>query len=445
MPDGTDHTDHTVGLAARIEAATPPHRDRSVDVLRAIAIAGVILGHWLVTALVADGAGRLRVTSPLSSLPMFTPISWVLQTLALFFLVGGYAAARSHRTAESYGAWVRARMARLLRPLPVLLLGWIPLAAALSLAGFDPGTLERLGRLVLSPLWFLLVYAVLTALAPAVVALCDRLGGYGVAIPIATTALVDLGRFVLGGPAWLGWINVLAGWLVPFYLGVAWATGALAARRDGPAAQRDRGRRAVEAPGIDRRIAAGLFAGGAVATVALVRYAGYPASMVGVPGAAISNLNPPTLAAVAFGITQVGLALLLRDRLARWTRRPRAWTGVALVNLSAMTLFLWHQTAMMLVTVAGLRLGVLPGLQTAPDHPAWIVDRLLWLPIFAFVLAGCLALFHRFERSGPPRPAAARPAARPGARPAARPEERSRVLPRVRGGSRRPGRRRSSC
>jgi hypothetical protein len=26
-------------------------------------------------------------------------------------------------------------------------------------------------------------------------------------------------------------------------------------------------------------------------------------------------------------------------------RRPLAWAGIALVNLSAMTLFLWHQTA----------------------------------------------------------------------------------------------------
>ena len=46
-------------FAARIEAATPAGRDRSVDALRALAIAGVILGHWLVTALVLTrSAGR---------------------------------------------------------------------------------------------------------------------------------------------------------------------------------------------------------------------------------------------------------------------------------------------------------------------------------------------------------------------------------------------------
>ncbi|MFF9811785.1 acyltransferase, partial [Streptomyces coeruleorubidus] len=71
--------------AERIDAATPPDRDRSVDALRAFAILGVVLGHWLVTALVADG-GRLRTSSPLAHMPWLAPISWVFQTLAVFFL-----------------------------------------------------------------------------------------------------------------------------------------------------------------------------------------------------------------------------------------------------------------------------------------------------------------------------------------------------------------------
>ena len=93
-----------------------------------------------------------------------------------------------------------------------------------------------------------------------------------------------------------------------------------------------------------------MLAGGAAATAALIAWAGYPASMVGVNGAHISNLNPPTLAAVSFGIAQCGLALLLRDRLARLMRRLLAWAAIALVNLSAMTLFLWHQTAFVAVS-----------------------------------------------------------------------------------------------
>ena len=121
--------------------------------------------------------------------------------------------------------------------------------------------------------------------------------------------------------------------------------------------------------------------------------------MVGVNGAAISNLNPPTLAAVTFGIAQAGLALLLAGPLARWMRRPLAWAAVATVNLSAMTLFLWHQTAFLAVTAAGLALGTLPGLHTAPVSAAWVPERAAWLPVFATVLGALWLVFRRAERA----------------------------------------------
>jgi hypothetical protein len=156
-----------------------------------------------------------------------------------------------------------------------------------------------------------------------------------------------------------------------------------------------------------------------VATAALIAWAGYPASMVGVNGAAISNLNPPTLAAVTFGLAQTGLALLLRGPLARAMRRPLAWLAVAVANLSAMTLYLWHQTAFLAVTLAGLLIGPLPGLHTAPSGAAWIGQRLGWLPVFTAALAGLWLLFHRAERPGRRRPV--RPPAATVARPAGPP------------------------
>ena len=55
-------------FARRIDARTPPQRDRAVDALRALAIAGVIGGHWLVTALVPGGSQHgtvLHDNSPL--------------------------------------------------------------------------------------------------------------------------------------------------------------------------------------------------------------------------------------------------------------------------------------------------------------------------------------------------------------------------------------------
>jgi fucose 4-O-acetylase-like acetyltransferase len=371
------------GLAARIDAATPPHRDRTVDALRALAIAGVILGHWLVTALVLGSAktgGTVYDASPLASLPALTPASWIFQTLAVFFLVGGYAAARSYT--GDYLSWLRKRLARLTRPVAVFVAVWLPLAIALSLGGMARPTERTVLTLVLDPLWFLGVFAGLTALTPLAVAMVRRLGACAACVPAAVVAAVDLLRFGLGGPAWVGWINVAAGWMVPYLLGIAWARGSF------------RG----------WRVPALMLAGGAAATAALVVWAGYPASMVGVNGQAISNLNPPTLAAVTFGIAQAGLALLLREPLARWMRRPLAWAAIATVNLSAMTLYLWHQTAFLAVTAAGQAVGRLPGLLTAPSSTLWIAERLAWLPAFAAALAVLWLVFHRAER--PQAPAA---------------------------------------
>ena len=332
-------------LARRVDAATPPQRDRAVDALRALAIAGVIGGHWLVTALVTGGSGHgtvLHDDSPLAWMPALAPLSWIFQTLAVFFLVGGYSAARGYR--GGYRTWLRKRLIRLARPVAALTAVWVPVTLGMCLAGVPAATVRTLLFLVISPLWFLGVYAVLTALTPAAMWLVRRFGAWAAAFAVAVVAVANLVRFGLSGPSWVGWVNLPVGWLVPYLLGIAWALGSL------------RG----------RRVPALMLAAGGAATAALIAWAGYPASMVGVNGAHISNLNPPTLAAVTFGIAQCGLALLLRDRLARLMRRPLAWAGVALVNLSAMTLFIWHQTAFIIVSSVGLLAGRVPGLLTAP-------------------------------------------------------------------------------
>ncbi|MGW5118989.1 acyltransferase family protein [Streptomyces noursei] len=377
MPDAPRAA--AAALVHRIDAGTPPDRDRATDALRACAILGVVLGHWLVTALVAD-SGTLHGASPLQGMPQLAPISWLFQTLAVFFLVGGEVAARSHATARARGTryrhWLHARLGRLFRPVAAVLAVWAVATVAMLAAGVGLDTVHTLDKLVLSPLWFLLVFAALTAATP----LTARLHP---AWPCAVVVLVDVLRFGLDGPAWLGWLNLPAGWLVPYCLGAARARGAAHRRRTGWA----------------------LLLGGTAATAALVLLAGYPASMVGVPGATVSNLNPPTLAAVTFGLAQCGAALLLHDPLNRALRRPAAWAAVALLNLSAMTVFLWHQTAMMAVTATAWFLaGPLPGLHTAPDTAAWILARLAWLPVFAAVLLLCWAAFAAYEHRRPGAP-----------------------------------------
>lgn len=357
----------------RIESATPPGRDRAVDALRALAILGVVLGHWLVTALVAD-TGTVRAASPLQYMPRLTPVSWLFQTLAVFFVVGGQMAATGYTAARArgttYGGWLAARTARLWRPVTAVLAVWTAAAGVMLVGGVSPPTVLALLELVLSPLWFLLVLMVLTAATPAAMRLHPLW-------PLVVVLHVDLFRFALGGPAWTGWINLPAGWLVPYCLGTAWSRGELC----GPAAGR------------------ALLAGGTAATALLVLCAGYPASMVGVPGAPVSNLDPPTLAAVTFGLAQCGAALLLLRPLRRLCARPAVWAAVAWANLSAMTLFLWHQTAMMTVTATGLFAAErLPGLHTVPDQPGWVAARLAWLPVFASALAVCWAAFRGHEQ-----------------------------------------------
>ena len=194
-------------LARRIDAATPPQRDRAVDALRALAIAGVIGGHWLVTALVS-GAGTgpgshgtvLHDASPLASMPWLAPLSWVFQTLAVFFLVGGYSAARGYR--GGYLPWLRKRMIRLARPIAALVAVWVPVTVGMCLAGVSAATVHTILFLVISPLWFLGVWvSVFIGTFTRGSGGLIGFGGAGVWAPEASEATKEVGGLREGAPA----------------------------------------------------------------------------------------------------------------------------------------------------------------------------------------------------------------------------------------------------
>jgi hypothetical protein len=72
-----------------------------------------------------------------------------------------------------------------------------------------------------------------------------------------------------------------------------------------------------------------------------------------------------------------------------------------------MTLFLWHQTAFITVTVIsvtvlGSLFGRLPGLRKAPSSLSGIAERLAWLPAFTIVLGLLGTICRRAEQ--PKRP-----------------------------------------
>ena len=76
-----------------------------------------------------------------------------------------------------------------------------------------------------------------------------------------------------------------------------------------------------------------------------------------------------------------------------------------------MTIYLWHQTAMLAVANATILTGVWP-LPTGVDG-SWWARRPLWLLLCAATLGVLVAAVGRFESPPPPRPAglAPRPAA----------------------------------
>ncbi|MBC9731329.1 hypothetical protein H8R17_43880 [Streptomyces sp. TRM68367] len=117
------------------------------------------------------------------------------------------------------------------------------------------------------------------------------------------------------------------------------------------------------------------------------------------PGTDRTNSHPPSLLVLALAAVQCGAAVLLRDRLdALLRRRHRLWAAVVAVNLGAMTVFCWHQSALLALAVPGSLVGPLVlGLTTPPDTLAWILARIAWLPLLALALLGIGRLTHRFE------------------------------------------------
>ncbi|MFJ4908657.1 acyltransferase [Streptomyces sp. NPDC093249] len=363
-------------LARRIESGTPAHRDRAVDGLRALALLAVPTGHWLLGGFTLSADGAIHNASPLGTFAGLAPVSWVLQMLGIFFLVGGYASVLSFRRGKgSTGDWLRGRLARLGRPVLGVTAVWAALLPLLHFgAGVPVDTLRTASTLVIQPLWFVGVYTVVTALTPLCVRAARRLGVWAAAPLLGSVAVVDFlryGPFADSVPSWISLLNILPGWLFAYQLGVSWGEGR-----------------------VTRRHAWALLAGGAALFAALLLVFGYPASMVGVPGEARTNSHPPSLLVLALAAAQSGAAILLRERLGRLLARPALWAPVVVVNLSAMTVLCWHQTAMLAAAVPGSYLGEVPGLVGAPDSVGWILARLAWMPVFA----GLLVLIGRYAR-----------------------------------------------
>lgn len=374
-----------VGLpdAQAVQAATPADRDRYVDALRVASLFVVAIGHWMMGGVSQSG----EITNTLAVLPWLQPITWVFQVMALFFVVGGVAHAHalsrhlvSGRHAGSYATFIRVRALRLLRPAAVFAGVWLSVGVLFHvmglLAGQSPSTAlaATVLRITTQLLWFLGVYVAVVALAPLMFGLHRR---YGVSVVIALVAIavvVDVLRLTWN-PV-VGALNFAAVWLAIHQLGFCWKDGLL------------------------NRVNGVWLAGiSGLSLVVLVVVGPYPVSMVGMPGEALSNMNPPTLALLCQGFMLAGLAVWARPFGEQLLARPSAWRTVVVGASVAMSVYLWHLTALF-VLIAGLRWADINLPQVG--SLTWWVTRPVWLAALVAITAGLVTIFRRFDKATKP-------------------------------------------
>ncbi|WP_277210299.1 acyltransferase family protein [Isoptericola croceus] len=360
-----------------LAARTPRSRRRDLDLLRAAAIGAVVVGHWLVMTVQRTSDGHLVGFTALPALAWAHALTWLFQVMPVFFLVGGAASAISWTRHRDRGGpatgWLLERSARLFPPLTAFLLVVAAGAALARQAGAEPDVVAQAVALVTLPLWFLVVYLGVTALTPLTYRLHER---YGLAVPAAMVAGVAVGDVLrlTTGQELTAAASFALGWLAIHQTGYAWHDGTL----------RLRPRHAVV-----------LVVLGLGALVLLTGPGPYPVSMVSVPGAAVQNPAPPTLALLTLAATQLGVVALVARPAGRWLTRPRPWTVVVAVNTVVLTLYLWHLVAALVGALALDALGILP--PSDPSSGAWWLGRLPWLVTLATVLAVLVAVFARIE------------------------------------------------
>ncbi len=374
--------------AGEVAERTPSRRNRTVDFWRAVSILVVVLGHWLMAAPELQADGSLQAGHVLVVLPWSQWLTWVLQVMPVFFMVGGYANAASWEAAiskgEPYGEWLHGRLRRLALPVLPVLATWAVIAVVALALGLDPALLKVGSQTALVPVWFLAVYVGVAALAPLALAGWRRLGWWSFATLAAGAVLADVAFFLADQPA-LGWTNYLFVWAAVHQLGIAWHQGGLSGTR--------------------RRLLLGGV--GLAVLLFLVQALDYPVSMVGVPGEEISNTLPPKITLLGLGMFQTGLILAAEPVMRRLLDRRRVWAATVLINTQIMTLYLWHLTAMVAAIGLLMAAGGL-GLRVAAGSPTWWLTRPLWIVAMAVLTLPLLAIFSRFERprAGVPPPPA---------------------------------------
>ena len=362
--------------AKTLAQQTPSSRNRAADFFRALSILVVVLGHWLMCAPYIDANG-LHIDHLLARSSWTQWLTWVLQVMPLFFFVGGFSNGitwdAAVRNSRSYSEWLNTRLRRLLFPVFVLVLFWTLTVIIAYQMGVATEILRVSSQIALVPTWFLAIYGVIVSLVPIARTAWQRWGLLTITVLVALSIVGDLLYFHFNLKA-LGWFNYLFVWLAVHQLGFAWLDGRFTSKLS----------------------AFSLCILGALTLVIMIKFGPWPLSLVGVPGAEVSNTTPPHLPLLALAAFQFGFVLTVQDTVNKVLKNLRLWTFTVMLNGMIMTVFLWHSTVMMLLFGVAILAGGI-GLQAEPSSEIWWLARAVWVVIFSIGLGPFIAVFQRFE------------------------------------------------
>lgn len=324
-------------------------KDALPTVLRSLALVVVVTWHGALSTLRWDGHGP-HAGNALHLVPGGFVLTWFLQVMPLFFLIGGAVSLGSLRRNFERGGhsrqWVVARVRKLVMPA-------IPLVAVGGLiAAFASPSTVGLMKLALSPLWFLGVYTPITMLAPTLYRLYARFGNRAVLGLVSATGLVQVLRLV-GFESRLLWALALLGTWSCAFLGGFHLDGLRSNRLS-----------------VARLCFAGLL------VMIMGAAFGLPASMVAVRSESISSMGDVSVSLLGLIAFQAGLVGLFGDRLVHIASRPSISRLVRFVDHHQAAIYvghlpLWVLTAWMLRSTSWA-VG-----ETADLH--WLALRPLWL------------------------------------------------------------------
>lgn len=353
-------------------------RDTGIDFVRAFCVMGVVLLHAIMVGVTVTDAGPVFENASDGSW-WITPLSWVLQVMPLFFIIGGFSGLIAYRRTKNRGgtatAFVAGRLHRLLRP-AVFTIGAVGVTLLLlTSAGVPADLIATAGFRYGQPLWFLGVFLLCQAMLPLLAAAHERAPLLTIGALTAVSIAVDVLRGASGFDG-LGFLNLAFVWMTLQQLGFFFADGSIDAL-----SRRTRALAAVVA----FTILVGTFVAGV-----------YSPDLV-------ANINPPTAALLLVGVVHLALVSLYRDRLERFSRRPRAAAFTAFISRRTMTIYLWHMPV--LLAMAGLSAvgAVVTGI-ALPDlgSVAWWLGRPLWLAVALALTAVVAIVFTRFEAAAAP-------------------------------------------